>query len=159
MKERMIALFLMAFSAILFLSALTIPEPRFEPLGAGFLGKTIPALIFLLGLILAILAFRTTAEKGGTQNGALSIGVVWARMGMTLQIFAALCLYIIGLGLGDGFAAYVVTSVVFFMLCAFILTPGVYGRPFELAVTVVAACALCLFIGWGFSEVLHVSLP
>lgn len=155
MKERVIALFLMAFSAILFLSALSIPEPRFEPLGAGFLGKAIPALIFLLGLTLAIPAFRTATEKGAT----LSVGTIWAQLGMTVQIFAALCLYILGLGLGEGFAAYVITSVIFFMLCAFILTPQVFGRPIELAITFVSACVLCGFIGWGFSEVLHVSLP
>ncbi len=155
MKERVIALFLMAFSAILFISALSIPEPRFEPLGAGFLGKAIPALIFVLGLILAVPAFRAPAGKGI----ALSIGTIWAQMGMTLQIFAALCLYIFGLGLGEGFAAYVITSVIFFMACAFILTPRVFARPTELAVTFVCACALCVFIGWGFSQVLHVSLP
>lgn len=155
MKERTIALFLMAFSAILFLSALSIPEPRFEPLGAGFLGKAIPALIFLLGLILAIPAFRTPAEKGES----LSVGRLWRQMGMTAQIFAALCLYVIGLGFGEGFAAYVITSVIFFMLCAFILTPRVFGRPIELAMTFASACVLCAFIGWGFSEILHVSLP
>ncbi len=155
MKERVIALFLMVFSAILFLSALSIPEPRFEPLGAGFLGKAIPALIFLLGLILAIPAFRAPIVKSAPP----SIGTIWAQMGITVQIFAILCLYVIGLGLGEGFAAYVITSVIFFMVCAFILTPGVFGRPFELAVTAISACVLCLFIGWGFSEVLHVSLP
>ena len=77
----------------------------------------------------------------------------------TLQLFGALVLYLIGLELGRGATSYFVVSIGFFMLCAFILSPHVFRKPVQLLLTGVAACVLCGFIGWGFSQVLYVSLP
>ncbi len=157
MKERSIALALMVISAILFASALSIPEPRYEPLGAGFLGKAVPAVIFLLGLILAIQSRQVPVQSSGKMR--FSPSEIWASIGLTVQLFLALGLYLFGLGLGEGFWGYLIASVLFFMLCAYILAPGVFGNAAQLAVTFVCACVLCSFIGWGFSAVLHVSLP
>ena len=157
MKERSIALALMVISAILFASALSIPEPRYEPLGAGFLGKAVPAVIFLLGLILAVQTLGVPARSG--EKVRFSLAGAWAGIGLTIQLFLALALYLFGLGLGEGFWGYLTVSVLFFMLCAFILAPRVFGNATQLAVTFASACVLCAFIGWGFSEVLHVSLP
>ena len=152
MKERVIALFIMALAAVLFISAFSIAPPRWEPLGAAFMAKAFSAGLFILGLILAISAFRVPVAEGDaprTSDG----------MAVTFQLFGALALYLLGLDFGQGALSYFAFSIGFFLLCAYILAPQVFRDPLKLGITSVAACILCGFIGWGFSQVLHVSLP
>ncbi len=154
MKEGMIALFLMVLAAILFASALNIAPPRWEPLGAAFMPKAFSAGLFILGLILAIGGFRKQPETNRP-----SFGQQLADMSITFQLFGALGLYVVGLELGQGALSYFIISIGFFLLCAFILAPQVFKNPVQLGITTVAAVFLCGFIGWGFSQILHVSLP
>ena len=112
------------------------------------------AVLFLLGLILTVRAFRTPVQSTPPIPSA-SI----KSSGVTIKLFAALLLYVVGLEIGEGTTSYFIVSIAFFMLCSIILMPRLFQRRVDLAITFVSACALCGLIGWGFSEVLHVSLP
>ena len=160
MKDGAIGLFFMGIAVVLFVSSLTIPPPRWEPLGAAFMARAFAGGLFLAGLLLGLTSIlskraeRVSYETLGTSDGDGKI-----TYSMTLQLFGALVLYLIGLELGRGANSYFVVSIGFFMLCAFILAPHVFRKPVQLLLTGVAACVLCGFIGWGFSQVLYVSLP
>ena len=157
MKDRAIALVLMAASAILFVNALSIPEPRFEPLGAGFLGRSVPLIIFVLAALVLVQSLRAPRTVPQAETG--DPAPLWSRLGLTIKLFAALCLYLVLLELGSGVVGYVLSSVVFFSATALILAPKIYSQPKAALLTLSVAVGMSVVIAWTFAEFLHVSLP
>lgn len=139
-------------SIVLLSQAMTIPGPRYEPLGLRFLAVLVPALILLLSVALTVRGYL----RGRTESQA-SAPFRPQTMLRTLSIFAVLVVYAAALEARLGFAFYVVTTAIFFF-AASLLT----ARPPSLRaglITLIIGGVLAYGIAWLFTEILYVSLP
>lgn len=161
MQDRWIAIVLSLLMAGLLWNAQSMPDPKYEPLGARFLAELVPATILVLALALLARSFlrpQATVSEPSVSVSDFLTGIL-GRLSKTIQIFACLVVYVIALELKGGIVGYLAATIVFFCVMAGLLLRGNAGTNRDRILVVAVACTLAFGIAWLFHEYLNVSLP
>jgi putative tricarboxylic transport membrane protein len=148
-----LGLIVLAFSVAIYIRALSLPPPQFDPLGAAAIPKLIAVILAIISIFILINVFLRKPSDP-LDVSADSVEAAPLRPGIAAASILILMAYAGAMSYGIlGFRAATILFV--------ILLGGVMSRFRLKTMFILTICALVIGFGfaWIFSEILYIDLP